>query len=225
MTTGSDEPSAVFHPGALNERPGLAKYVNTVISTWAWIDCTFINLASNFLKSEHVAVASMLETIINPTTRYSAISALAESTLTVDEYDLYHASKEAIFEGSGKEIRNKFTHHLWGYDARRDDTLLLLDPRHWTQSYAIDNADRERRKKDRNAPFSQTPLQRSDVFHKYREDELISLANDALDRQELANDLHFAFIPGHPASRVLRQKLEANPKIKVRLVKRKRKRS
>lgn len=96
-----------------------------VINTWSHCAYAQADLVTVFLKSSHRAAFAMLSALTSSEARRAAIQALAKSSLSADDYELYEQVDKAI--SPSRATRNRFAHGLWCSMPSLKDSILVID--------------------------------------------------------------------------------------------------
>lgn len=123
-------PSAKFSLGrvaTISNRPDLALKVMEVISIWSSVDSEILSLATELLKADYVAVASMLNAIVSAEARAAAIANAAQAVMSDEDFAMFLKIRDTT--KASRKKRNEFAHHIWISSDDLPDALLLVDPK------------------------------------------------------------------------------------------------
>ena len=214
--------SVRFHliDDAMEKRPKLAGLVMRIINIWSYTDHSLATLTTSFLKADFETVTEMLQALTGIEGRRAAITAAAQSTLSVDDFNLFTAVMRVI--RPLRKRRNDFAHFLWGILPDEPDVLLLLNPKYLAQYDA-----KTRSWSKEFMAYRPTGAERPEIpprpeidFTKvfvYREQDLIEDVNHATKASQFVFMLQFALSPSHPAAEHVRTELCNQPQVQQAL--------
>jgi hypothetical protein len=151
-----------FLPGAVWERPALAKWALLIIEMWSHIDSLILKIGANCLQGDTVTVISTLQAVDSPLAQRAAIITAARCVLSPEDALVFEAVLHST--NASRNTRHKFSHHLWGHSDELPDALLLVDPRDVNLAHARTVIGRRKKGFPVSFPFTENDkLDRSKI--------------------------------------------------------------
>lgn len=203
-----------FGPGAVWERPTLARHVMSVIAAWSSAESHFLRIGAKLLTGRPDVAMAMLLSIESQATQRNVIRATARQVLREQDFNLLNAVCEAA--SPSRRVRHGFAHHVWGTSPQLLDDLLLLDPKqHSTSLAAYEKWVHEKGRTGVQAEPESGAIDRSQIF-RWNEKDLSEAHRDALRSSNnfiLLGAMVASEFSG-PLSDTIRQQLLMDPKIR-----------
>jgi hypothetical protein len=110
------------------KHPALAVKMAQYVADWAETETTLAAFVALLLHANEKAVAAIYVSLENRAAQLRMITAAAQSSLTVEQFDVISLLLNLEIKPAMK-YRDKLAHWCWGYTDELPDALLLREPR------------------------------------------------------------------------------------------------